>query len=247
MAGCSSCRPRPRPSPGSSRRPRPRPRALDDRERHALPADAVRARGAPRQVVIFAMMCYAGDDASRRARDRAVPRPGHAARGHAQADAVPGMYPPEDHRTIRWRVAHAMFLDRSTVAAAATIIECARGVGRAAARGAAARPRRGAWRACRPTPRRSPTATERIMANVAAFYEGPEDEPTARRGWRSSPTASSQATIRRVRELPRGRGRGARPRRLSRADLGPAGEVKAHVRPDQPVPPQPERPAARGE
>ena len=55
--------------------------------------------------------------------------------------------------------------------------------------------------------------------------------------------ALRQGDARRVRQLPRRRGRGAGPRGLPRGDLGPARGDQAPLRPDQPVPAQPEHPA----
>ena len=70
-----------------------------------------------------------------------------------------------------------------------------------------------------------------------------------RRGARSTRRSPRPTTRRSARarsastQLPRGRGRGAHPRGLPRADLPPAGAGQARLRPDQPVPPQPEHPA----
>ena len=49
-----------------------------------------------------------------------------------------------------------------------------------------------------------------------------------------------------LQQLPRGRGRRPDPRGLSHRDVPPAGRGQAPLRPDQPVPPQPEHPAGDG-
>ena len=99
------------------------------------------------------------------------------------------------------------------------------------------------WRACRSTPPRSPTATSRIMVNVAALYEGPDEAATHEAWVAGFAGALRQGDAGRVRQLPRRRGRGAGPRGLPGTDLGPAQGDQGPLRPDQPLPAQPEHPA----
>ena len=83
----------------------------------------------------------------------------------------------------------------------------------------------------------------RIMVNVAAFYEGPEEasgatrpgSPTSRRRCARATTARTSAS-----SATRARRASARP---TRADLGAARGDQGALRPDQPLPPQPEHKA----
>ena len=89
--------------------------------------------------------------------------------------------------------------------------------------------------------------SSRIMVNVAAFYEGPEDKPV-REAWVDGFTAAlEQGDPGAYVNFVGRRRRGARPRRLSGRDLGPAGRDQGRYDPDQPVPPQPEHPARGAE
>ena len=108
-----------------------------------------------------------------RARDRAVPRARRADRRHGAPDALPGDLPARATRTYRPIAAlRTMFIDG---------VDRRRG-GDDRRAPPQARTRRwrspscacsaAPWRACRPTRRRSPTATERVMANVAAIVRG---------------------------------------------------------------------------
>ena len=67
--------------------------AVDDRQRHARAADAVRARRASRQARRSWPDGLRRRRRGRRARHRAVPRARHADRRHGPADALPGDLP----------------------------------------------------------------------------------------------------------------------------------------------------------
>ena len=84
----------------------------------------------------------------------------------------------------------------------------------------------------------------RIMVDVAAFHDGRPRTGRARQAWVDELAAAlRQDDARRLRQLPRRRGRGARPRGLPGRDLGSARRRQAPLRPDEPLPPEPERPA----
>ena len=86
-----------------------------------------------------------------------------------------------------------------------------------------------------------------IMVNTRRSIERPGRRARARGlGGRVRRRRSAGDDDRRVRELPRRRGRGARPRRPTRADLGPARADQGARTTRQPVPPQPEHPAGEG-
>ncbi len=83
----------------------------------------------------------------------------------------------------------------------------------------------------------------RIMVNVAAFYDGPEDRAVRTRpGWPTSPRRSARATPAPTSTswATRARSGSARP---TPGDLGPARDDQGPLRPGQPVPAQPEHPA----
>ena len=117
-------------------------RAVDDRQRHALPADAVRARGAARQ---------AGDPGAHRLRRRR--RGGEQAMAPFRALAepladfvrpmpYPEMYPPEDENYHPLAVARTLFIDWVDRDEAQTIVDRLAALRRDDARRPAARPRR---------------------------------------------------------------------------------------------------------
>ena len=71
----------------------------------------------------------------------------------------------------------------------------------------------------------------KIMVNVAALYEKP-DEKATHEAWVTRLCGSiATRRQRRVCQLPRRRGRGAHPRRVSGPDLGPAPAIKARYDP----------------
>jgi hypothetical protein len=132
-------------------------------------------------LIVLAMLCYAGDtDAGERALApfRALATP---LADMLQAMPYSGMFPPEDPSYRPTAAARNMFMDRVDEAVAATILEHLnasdapvrvtqlRVLGGAISRvpaGATAYAHRSA----------------RIMANVAAFYTGPDDRP-AKEAW----------------------------------------------------------------
>ena len=169
------------------------------------------------------MLAYAGDVEAGRAGARAVPRARRAARRHASG------------RCPTRRCTRPSDADYHPVAAAAHDVRRPRRPRRPPRRSSSAsRPRRAdarsrscacsaaRWRACRPTRPRSPTATRRIMVNVAAFYERPDERAGARGLGRALRERAQRRRRRRLRQLPRRRGRGAGPRGLPGRDLGPA-------------------------
>ena len=82
----------------------------------------------------------------------------------------------------------------------------------------------------------------RIMVNVAAIFGSPDEAPEHEPWVNGLADALRHDDQRRIRQLPRRRGRGADPRRVPRRDLGPARGGQAPLRPDEPLPPQPEHP-----
>ena len=123
---------------------------------------------------------YAGDVGGGRARDRAVPGAGRR-RSPTWCSRCPtrrstrrrtGDYHP--HRggahDVRRRGRSPTSRRRSSSTSTPRTRRCAwRSSGCSAAR----------WPGCRPTPPPSRTAASRIMVNVAAFYEGADDQATA--------------------------------------------------------------------
>ena len=83
----------------------------------------------------------------------------------------------------------------------------------------------------------------KILVNLAAFYEDEAERVDAQAWMEEFASAIRQSDQRRLRQLRRRRGRGTRPRRVSRRDLGPPRRDQAPLRPGQPVPAEPEHPA----
>ena len=133
----------------------------------------------------------------------------------------PEMYPPEDPDYHPTAVARTIFLDTSTAPSADRSSSAWR---RPSARCAVAQLRVLGGAAARVPADATAYAhrDRRIMVNVAAFYEGHDDRPV-QQAWvdatRGRPAARATG---RLRELPRRRGRGRRPGRLSGRDVGPA-------------------------
>ena len=160
---------------GIHRRGRGRPgRALDDRQRHALPADAVRARGAPRQARRH------GPDGLRRSPDageralapfRALATP---IVDMVRPMAYPEIYPPDDASYRPLAIARTMFVDRVDQDVAETIVEHL-GASDAAMRVAQLRVLGGAMARVPADATAFAHRDSRIMVNVASFYVGPED------------------------------------------------------------------------
>ena len=197
------------------------------------------------QLVILGMLAYAGDaDAGERAIApfRALATP---LADMVKPSPYPEMYPPEgDEEYHPTAEALTMFIDRVDRDVAQTIMEYLE-KSDAPLRAAQLRVLGGAMARVPADATAFAHRASRIMVNVAAFYEGEDDRSAEGRVGRRVRGRPAPGRRRRVRELPRGRGRGAHPRRLSRLDVGPAGIGQGPVRPGQPLPPQPEHHARR--
>ena len=203
--------------------------ALDDLQRHELPAHAVRARGAPR------IARHHRDDLLRRrrgswpARDRrrsALSR----SRSRTWSPRVRSRtcIRPTTPRTGPIASARTLFTDDVDLATASLIIERL-AASEASLRAVQLRVLGGAFARVAPDATAFAHRDKRIMANVAAFIDAPEQR-AEREAWvtiagREPPGRRS----RRLCELPRGRGRRARPRRLPRGDVGAARRGQAPV------------------
>jgi FAD/FMN-containing dehydrogenase len=132
------------------------------------------------RLVIMALICFAGDtQAGQRAlvpfRTLATPL----------ADLVrpigyPEMYPPEEEGFHPTAVGHTMFLDRLDTRAASTILEYLQ-ASDAALRAAQLRVLGGAIARVPDDATAFAHRQRRIMVNLAAFYQGPEDKPVRQR------------------------------------------------------------------
>jgi FAD/FMN-containing dehydrogenase len=132
------------------------------------------------RLVIMALICCAGDtEAGQRAlapfRTLATPL----------ADLVrpigyPEMYPPEEEGFHPTAVGHTMFLDRLDTRAASTILEYLQ-ASDAALRAAQLRVLGGAIARVPDDATAFAHRQRRIMVNLAAFYQGPEDKPVRQR------------------------------------------------------------------
>ena len=194
------------------------------------------------QLVILAMLVHAG---SVEAGERAVAP--FRALATPIADLVrpmpyPEIYPPDEGDFHPTAVAHTMFVDAVDRETAETIDRYLR-ASDAPMRVAQLRVLGGAMSRVPDDATAFAHRRSRIMVNVAAFYDGAEDR-AVRQAWVTELAAAlQQGDDRRVRQLPRRRGRGARPRGLSRHDLEPARHDQGALRPGQPLPSQPEHPA----
>ena len=175
------------------------------------------------KLVIFALMAYAGDDGGRRARRGAVPRAGDAARRHgASRSRTRRCIRRRTTSTTRSPSSRTMFVDRIDRGVAETIMEYLE-ASDAAMRVAQLRVLGGAMarvpgRRDRLRPPDQPDHGQRRR-----LLRGRRRQARARglgRGVRGGPPPGRR---RRVRQLPRRRGRDARPRRVPGHDLGPAG------------------------
>ena len=222
--------------------------AVDDRQRHALPADAVRARGASRRAR-RSWRSWPTPATSRRASGRSR-RSGPSRRRSptcVQPMAVPGdlpaggsRLPPDRGRpddVPRPRRPRGRRRRSSSGSTASTALDARRPAARArrgdgprAGRRDGVRPprRAGSWSTSRPSTRARTTGR------------------SARRGSRRSPTDLEQgdhgAYVNFVGDEGEERVRAAYPG----ATWDRLAAIKAPLRPDQPVPPQPERPARGG-
>ena len=181
-------------------------RALDDRQRHALPADAVRARGAARKARDLRPHGLRRRHRGRRTSRRAVPSAGDAARRPGARAAVPG-------RCIRRRttsyhplaVSRTMFIDRIDRAVAATMIERLE-ASDAAMRVAQLRVLGGAMARVPDDATAFAHRTARSWSTSRPSTRDPTTSRCARRGSPSSRRPCTRATGG-VRQLPRRRGR----------------------------------------
>ena len=198
------------------------------------------------KLVILGMLACAGDAGGRRARRSRRSARWHAARRHGQADALPGDV-PAGRRTTYHPTAVGAPCSSTAVDGdeAETIMRLPRGIGRPDARRPAARARRrDGPRAGRRDGVRAPRQPDHghrrrvlrgrgrpaVRAGVGAERFAAASAP----GRRRAPTSTSSATRARPASTLRTR---ARPGTAWR-------RIKAPLRPDQPVPPQPERPAS---
>jgi FAD/FMN-containing dehydrogenase len=133
------------------------------------------------RLVVMALICFAGDpEAGERALApfRALATP---LADQVRPIGYPEMYPPEQggfHPTV---VSHTLFLDRLDTRAAATILEHLQ-ASDAAVRAAELRVLGGAVARVPDDATAYAHRRRRILVNLAAFYEGPDDRP-ARQRW----------------------------------------------------------------
>ena len=205
-------------------------------------ADAVRARGGARQARDHGAHDLRGRRRGRPGGARAVPSARRAARRHAPADAVPrglpagrGGLPPgrDGAHDVRRHDRPSRGRDDP---------RAPRDLDRDDGRGAAADARRGdGARAGRGDRVRAPS--EQDHGELRRRVRTPRGDRGARPLGRGLRVGAEAGRRRRLRQLPGVRRRGADPRRLPRGDLGPAAEDQGALRPDEPVPSQPEHPA----
>ena len=191
------------------------------------------------KLIVMALLVYAGEA---EAGERAIAP--FRALATPLADMVrpmpyPEIYPPDERTTTRPAVARTMFVDAIDRRVAETIVDHLAGFDRVDARGAAAGAGRGDGPRARRRHRvRAPRA--RIMVNVAALYERPE-ETAVHEAWVDRLRGgAAPGRRRRVRQLPGRRGRGARPRGLPGPTWDRLRGDQGALRPDQPLPAQPE-------
>ena len=141
------------------------------------------------------------------------------------------MFPPEDPDYHPTAVARTMFMDHVDLPVAETIMEHLN-ASDAAMRVAQLRVLGGAAARVPVDATAYAHRASKIMVNVAAFYEGADDKP-GREAWMAEFVGCAAAgRRRRLRQLRHRRGRGPRPGRLPRRDLGPARGDQAALRPD---------------
>ena len=236
------CRRRRPSSRGSSRRPRRRRRSSRRSPTSRSCLLAVLASRAARKARHHRLPRPRRRSRRGCARGRPVPRARAADRRHAEAHVVSGAYPPSRQGSTRTRCSArcswtgSIWLPRERSCGSSSVptppserrsCACLGARWRAFRR---KRPRSrtgaaGSWRC-------SPPSTTGRPRTARAISPGSRRSPGDRAGG-----------PRRVRQLPHGRGRRARPRGLSGADLGPARGGQAALRPDEPLPVEPEHPA----
>ena len=196
------------------------------------------------ELVIMAIVAYTGDvEAGERAVAplRALATP---LADLVRPMAYPEIYPPEDPTTTRPRPTGrcsstgSIARSRPTSSSGSTA-STARSASPSCAYWA------GRWPGCPPMPRRSRIARAGSWSTWRPSSMARTTGRSGRRGSRRSPTTWAGRSWR-LRQLRWGRGRGARPGGIPGRDVGPAPGGQAPVRSDQPVPPQPERPARGG-
>jgi FAD/FMN-containing dehydrogenase len=133
------------------------------------------------RLVIMGMLCWAGEvEAGQRALApfRALAEP---IADMVQPMPYPGMYPPEDLSFHPTAVSQTMFVDTVDRGVAETVLE-ALGASDAAMRAVQLRALGGAMARVPDDATAFAHRRSRIMVNVAAFYDGPDDRP-ARQAW----------------------------------------------------------------
>ena len=197
------------------------------------------------RLVVMAMLVYAGDlEAGERAIApfRALATP--------VADMVrpmpyPEMYPPGDESYRPVAVTRTLFTDSVELRTAESILSW---LERSTAPMAAAQLRvlGGAMARVPADATAFAHRDRRILANVVAMYAQPEERAEHAGLGRRPRERAEPGRPGRLRGLPRRRGRGARPRGLPGLDVGAAGGGEGRLRPGEPLPAEPERPAGRG-
>jgi len=150
----------------------------------------------------------------------------------------PEIYPPEDEEYHPTAVGRTMFVDTIDGDVAETVFEYLR-ASDATMRVAQLRVLGGAMARVPDEATAFAHRGSRIMVNVAGFYEGPEDRGV-REAWVGDFAGALQGGHTWASWAMR---RGADPRGLPGLDMGPARGDQGSLRPDQPVPAQPEHPA----
>ena len=159
--------------------------------------------------------------------------------------AYPEIYPPEDPDYRPTAIARNLFLDRVDDETAAVIIDRLN-ASDATMRAAQLRVLGGAMARVPDDATAFAHRESRIMVNIAAFYDGPDDKPRRERWVTDFHAAIEQDDTGRLRQFRGRRGRSARPCRLPGRDLGSPARDQASVRPRERLPAQPERAAGRG-
>ena len=232
----------PRRSPASSPPRRRHRRAVDDRECHAAPPMPFLPEEAVGKVVILGMIAFAGDA---EAGERAVAP--FRALAEPMADLVQEgpytvMFPPEEggEEYHPLAVSVNMHVDHVDREVATTILDFLE-KSDATLRAAQVRVLGGAMARVPSDATAYAHRSNRIMVNLAAFYEGEEDRP-AKEAWvRRVPGGHRPGDRAVYNNFLGGQGPGARPRRLSERDVGSPRRDQAPIRSGQPVPAEPER------
>jgi hypothetical protein len=196
------------------------------------------------KIIMMAMLAYVG---AGEAGERAIAP--FRALAEPIADMLrpmryPEMFPPEADDYHPTAVGRTMFLDRIDHNIAETIIETLR-ASDASLRVAQLRVLGGAMARVSVEATAFAHRKSRIMANVAAFYDGPEDQAVRGPG-RGLRGCAAPGRLRCVCEFPGRRGSCASARCLSRRDMGPTGGDQDPLRSDQPLPSESQYPTSDG-